>query len=247
MSLQSAGSGPLPDSQPWLSIIVPALAVDNELRRCILSIELALAGAPSHEIVLVVPARQVADAQQAFPACSVHADTRKGIYAAMNDGARFSRGRYLYFIGKDDILLPTAADALALLVAHQPTALLCDVYWGDRGIYHGKPSRLLLLGRNVCHQGIIYSREMFDKHGPYLRRMTLQADHLLNLKILWDRTITRPLHMARPLAWYSGSGFSVVRGADPVFWRLYPTVMRRYVGHWAAAALLTYRALRGVG
>jgi glycosyltransferase involved in cell wall biosynthesis len=247
MSLQSAGPGPLPDNQPWLSIIVPALAADKELGRCIASIELALASAASHEIVLIVPTTQVADAQRAFPSVSVHADTRKGIYAAMNDGARVSTGRYLYFIGKDDILLPTATDALAVLVEHQPTALFCDVYWGDRGTYSGKPSRLQLLGRNVCHQGIIYSRAMFEKHGPYLSRMTLQADHLLNLKILWDRTMPKPLYLKRPLAWYSGSGFSVVRGSDPVFWRLYPTVMRRYVGHWAAAALLTYRVLRGVG
>jgi glycosyltransferase involved in cell wall biosynthesis len=236
----------LPDNRPWLSIIVPALAADKELGRCIASIELALAGAASYEIVLIVPASQVLEAQQVFPTAHVHADTRKGIYAAMNDGARVSRGRYLYFIGKDDILLPTAAEALALLVEKQPSALFCDVYWGNRGVYRGRPSRLLILGRNACHQGIIYAGETFGKHGPYLRKMTLQADHLLNLKLLWDRTLPPPLYLARPLAWYSGSGFSVVRGSDPVFWRLYPTVMRRYVGAWAAAALTFYRAMRGV-
>jgi glycosyltransferase involved in cell wall biosynthesis len=246
MSMSTSSPDQLPDSHPWLTIVVPALAPDKELRRCIDSIELALTGGPAHEIILVVPAAQVVDAQRAFPAVRVHADSRKGIYAAMNDGAKVSRGRYLYFIGKDDILLPSATEALALLVAEKPMALFCDVYWGDRGIYRGRPSRLKILGRNACHQGIIYSREAFIRHGPYLRRMTLQADHLLNLRILWDRSLARPAYLAKPLAWYSGSGFSVIRGADPVFWRLYPAVMRRYVGRWAQCALVAYRTLRGV-
>ena len=247
MPLSSTGPDLLRDDPPWLSVIVPALEADKELGRCIASIELALAAAASYEIILIVPKAQVATAQAVFPAARVHADTRKGIYAAMNDGARASTGRYLYFIGKDDILLPTAAEALALLVETQPSALFCDVYWGDRGRYKGRPSRFLILGRNACHQGIIYSRQAFASHGPYLRRMALQADHLLNIKILWDRSISPPAYLAKPLAWYSGSGFSVIRGADPVFWRLYPTVMRRYVGRWAVCALKFYRTLRGVG
>lgn len=247
MPLSSSSHEPVPDDSPWLSIIVPALVIDKELGRCIASIELALRGADSYEIVLVVPPSQVENAKLSFPEACVRTESRKGIYAAMNDGAEASRGRYLYFIGKDDILLPAIMDAMALLVAKQPTAIFCDVYWGADGIYRGRPSRLLILGRNVCHQGIIYSREAFARHGPYLRRMKLQADHLLNLKILWDGERAPPVYLPVPLAWYSGSGFSVIRGADPVFWRLYPTIMSRYVGCWAAQALKLYRAMRGVG
>lgn len=247
MSLPPSGADLPPAERPWLSVIVPSLSPDKELGRCIASIELALAGGAAHEVLIVVPAVAVAETQRVFPDARVYPDSRKGIYAAMNDGAKVSRGRYLYFIGKDDIMLATAAEALATLVKAQPTALFCDVYWGDRGIYRGRPSRWLILGRNACHQGIIYSREAFDRHGPYMRRMTLQADHLLNLRILWDRSLPPPVYLAKPLAWYSGSGFSVVKGADPVFWRLYPIVMRRYVGRWAASALMLYRSIRGLG
>lgn len=246
MSLSPSEVEPPPVESPWLSIIVPALAPDKELERCIASIELALFNGASFEIIIVVPRAAVADTQSRFPEAQVQADSRKGIYAAMNDGAKVSRGRYLYFIGKDDILLATAGEALALLVAQTPSALFCDVYWGDSGVYRGRPSRHLILGRNACHQGIIYSRDVFAKHGPYLRRMTLQADHLLNLKLLWDKDLPPPLYLPKPLAWYSGSGFSVIKGSDPVFWRLYPTVMRRYVGRWAAGALISYRKLRRV-
>ncbi len=164
----------------------------------------------------------------------------------MNDGARLSSGKYLYFLGKDDVVLPALSRATASLNREHPFALFGDVYWGSQGTFRGDPSRIRVLTRNVCHQGIIYSRQAFIRHGPYLRRMRVQADHLLNIKILWDRHDgSRVRHFDEPLAWYSGDGFSMVH-RDPVFWRLYPTVMRRFVGGWAACTLALYRKLRGV-
>lgn len=162
----------------------------------------------------------------------------------MNDGAAASRGRYLYFLGQDDIVLPTMRRVLALL-ASAPVAVFCDVYWGDRGVVSGRPSKWRVLGRNLCHQGIIYARATFERHGPYLRKMRVQADHLLNIRVLWDPAPPGGMcYIDKPLVWYSGTGFSETQ-RDPVFWRLYPTVMRRYVGRWAACALVMYRVARG--
>lgn len=234
----------LPDS-PVLSIIVPVLEPDGEFERCMHCIAGAFVGAPIPEVVVVTPHRYVARTKGLFPWAHVCAETRKGIYAAMNDGARASRGNYLYFLGKDDMVLPTLRTAVKVLEREGPFALCCDVYWGSRGLYSGTPSRLKLLARNLCHQGIIYSREAFDRHGPYLRRMRVQADHLLNIKVLWDRTAgSRVRYLREPLAWYSGDGFSLTQ-RDSVFWRLYPNVLQRYVGDWAACLLVLYRGLRG--
>lgn len=232
--------------RPLISIIVPTLVADRELDRCLASIELVCPDRSECEVILVVPAAIAPTVAQTYPAFRVVTDTRKGIYAAMNDGTKAAKGLHLYYIGKDDILLPPFAEALRLLNRVNPVTLFGDVYWGDQGVYSGAPSKYRLIGRNLCHQGIIYARPAFDRHGPYLRRMRLQADHLLNLKILWDAQGPQSLYLNRPVAWYSGSGFSVVRGADPVFWRLYPTVLRRYVGAWAAVALTLYRKARGV-
>ena len=119
------------------------------------------------------------------------------------------------------------------------------MYWGTRGIFAGRPSRWRVLFRNLCHQGIVYSRESIDKHGPYVRKMRVQADHLLNIRLLWDRDLAgRVSYVGVPLVWYSGAGFSTL-ARDPVFWRLYPAVMRRYVGGWAAVLLRASRVLRG--
>ena len=208
-------------------------------------ISAAFIGATVPEVIVVTPERFVSSTRTMFPWATVHAETRRGIYGAMNDGARAARGAYLYFLGKDDIVLPTLRSAVAVLECERPFALCCDVYWGSRGVYRGVPSRMRLLARNLCHQGVIYSREAFDRHGPYLRRMRVQADHLLNIKILWDRhDRARIRYFGEPLAWYSAGGYSKSH-RDPLFWRLYPQVMRRHVGAWAAGLLTFYRFVRG--
>ena len=242
MSIQPPNNNP----RPLLSIVIPVLEPDAELARCVHCILGATQNLLAPEVVIVTPPRFVAAIAALYPIARVCAETRRGIYSAMNDGAAASRGKYLYFIGKDDMMLSTLREALTVLDREHPFALFCDVYWGVRGTYSGKPSRLRLLGRNLCHQGIIYSREAFDRHGPYLRSMRVQADHLLNIKILWDRTTAgRICYLEQPLAWYSGDGFSTVN-RDATFWRLYPTIMRRYVGHRAMRLLIGYRILRGV-
>lgn len=242
MSLQIPSNGP----PPLLSIVIPVLEPDAELARCVHCILGATQNLPAPEVVIVTPPKFVAAIAALYPRVRVCAETRRGIYSAMNDGAAASRGKYLYFIGKDDMMLSTLREALTVLEREHPFTLFCNVYWGTLGTYSGKPLRLRLLTRNLCHQGIIYSREAFDKHGPYLRSMRVQADHLLNIKILWDRAAqSRISYLDKPLAWYSGDGFSMTN-RDAIFWRLYPSIMRRYVGRWAMHLLIGYRILRGV-
>ena len=230
---------------PFLSIVIPVLEPDAELGRCMNCIQGAFLGSVMPEVIVVTPQRFVARTQSLFPWARVYAETRRGIYSAMNEGAKASCADYLYFLGKDDIVLPTLRSAVTLLQRERPFVLCCDVYWGSRGVYSGAPSRLRLLARNLCHQGIIYSREAFDRHGPYLRRMRVQADHLLNIRIMWDKKVdSRVLYLNKPVAWYSGEGFSLMH-RDPIFWRLYPNVLRRFVGGWAACLLNLYRIIRG--
>lgn len=193
-----------------------------------------------------MPRRELEKARALLPAERLVAESHPSIYGAMNDGVAASMGSYLYFLGKDDVVLPPFGEMLTMLEMHQPSAVFFDVYWGTRGIYSGRPSRWRILVRNLCHQGVVYSRDVLRRHGPYLRRMRVQADHLLNIRLLWDRDFApRIRFLRRPLAWYSGAGFSVQTACDPVFWRLYPATMRRYVGPWAACLLTISRKLRG--
>jgi glycosyltransferase involved in cell wall biosynthesis len=242
-------SEPTPSSsttRPLLSIVVPVLAPDRELRRCIDSIRVAFAARPDDcEIVIVTPGHRVEEVRRMLPdEPVVVAETRASIFGAMNDGIKASKGRYLYFLGKDDIVLTPFARVVGELAASEPTAIFFDVFWGDRGVYRGKPSRWQVLGRNLCHQSVVYARAVLERHGPYVRKMKVQADHLLNLRLLYDDKL-RPgfVYHRGALAWYSGEGFSAV-ARDPVFWRLYPVIMKRYVGGWASCMLVAYRRLR---
>lgn len=233
-------------SSPLLSVIIPALEADLELRRSVDCVRLACGNDGRTEIVVVMPKHRVEDGRGLVPEGRIVAESRKGIYAAMNDGILASRGRYLYFLGKDDIVLPPFRQVLDALESRAPASLFFDVYWGVAGVYSGRPSRWRILVRNSCHQGIVYSREVLARHGPYLRRMRVQADHLLNIRMLWDRSLYRNICYLRfPLVWYSGAGFSAQLARDPVFWRAYPTTLRRYVGRWAKLVLIASRRLRG--
>lgn len=234
-------------AQPLLSVVIPSLCSDLELRRCVDSVRLAFSDDPRVEIIIVMP-RAAVIAHDSFDNGGVRvrvvSERRKGIYSAMNDGIRASNAKYMYFLGKDDIVLPAFGQIISVLESASPSAVFCDVYWGASGVFSGRPSKWRVLIRNICHQGIVYSAEVIDEHGPYLRKMKVQADHLLNIKMLWDSLYSgRISYIPGARVWYSGDGYSATT-RDAVFWRLYPLVLKKYVGRFAAAALIASRKLR---
>lgn len=234
-----------PKAPPLISIVLPVLVPDVEFTRCMHAIAAAFEGISPPQVVVVCPEKYVADITAEFPWATICLESRRGIYAAMNDGINASQGRYLYFLGKDDIVLPAMRDAVATLAQESPSVLFCDVYWGDCGVRSGAPHRLRLLRNNICHQGIFYSREVLQRHGPYMRKMRTLADYYLNLKIVWDRKAEKRLfYLPKPVAWYSVAGLSSTQSTDPVFRRLYPAILRRYVGRWASCLLRLYRWVR---
>lgn len=229
---------------PLLSVIIPSLEIDLELRRCIDSVSLAMPDKGVCEIVLVVPTAKFAEASSEFPHVRVIAELHQSLYGAMNDGARSSTGTYLYFLGKDDIVLPSIVGALDVAVTHDLAAVFADVYWGTRGISRGRTHRWLMLVVNVCHQGIIYSRNAFNMHGPYARRFRVRADHFFNIRLLWDvRTRNRVRYFANPIAWFSGSGVSA-QSFDWSFARAQPAIISRHMGSIAACLWRIFKWLR---
>lgn len=238
-------TAPARQETPLISIIIPAFKIDIELRRCIDSVRTACPDPNKCEIIVVVPPRELSKDDNLLIGERLIAESHPSIYGAMNDGISASAGRYMYFLGKDDIVLPRFREALDRLESSLPSALFFDVYWGAKGIYSGRPSRLNIIKSNLCHQGIIYSRETIKRWGPYVRKMKVQADHLLNIRLLWDRECAHRFeYINMPLTWYSDAGFSSQNASDPTFWRLYPLILEKYVGKWAAGLLILYRKLR---
>jgi glycosyltransferase involved in cell wall biosynthesis len=228
-------------SLPLLSIIIPVLKPDDDLDECIASI-LRIKNQLKIEIVIVCPAKFLKHITKIYPMVIVQQESRVGIYSAMNDGVSFSSGQYLYFMGQDDRLLAEFSTILPVLDNIKPFFLSANVYWGGVGVVTCAPSRINILYRNICHQGIVYSRNAFILFGPYLRAMRVQADHFMNLKIIWSKMFDRNrcLYINSTIAYYSGNGYSSVT-RDNVFKRLYPLILKKYVGSWAMILIFIYR------
>ncbi len=233
---------------PLISVVIPSCTADVELRRCVDSVRVVCPDRRKCEVIVVLPTTEVDKARSLLPDESLVAERKPSIYGAMNDGVAASSGEYLYFLGKDDIVLPSFDTALKLLESKSPSCLFFDVFWGTSGIVSGYPSRLRIIRRNICHQGIIYSRKALLIHGyhygPYLRKMLVQADHLLNIRLLWDRSHSFQFeYINLPLVWYSNTGFSS-KNQDATFQKLHPLILKRYVGKWAMYILIIYRKIK---
>ncbi len=171
----------LEKSNSDLSVILPALKADAEFMRCIWAIRAVCANKISFEIVSVVRCLEAFEGLEAAD-LRIIAEEHPGIYSAMNTGLGNANGRYVYFIGQDDILLPAAVDAIRKGAAERADLIVADVFWGSRLIYKNRRSPRSLIWKNWCHQGIIYNREFVIKSGVLFKQeFKTQSDHYFNI------------------------------------------------------------------
>lgn len=109
-----------------------------------------------------------------------------GVYDAMNKGVLKASGKWLYFLGSDDMLYDK--DVLRN-VANYITIWEADMVYGnvkmtkEGNIYDGEFSiDKLYTQYNICHQAIFYRREVFEKTGLYNLRYKIWADWDLNIR-----------------------------------------------------------------
>jgi glycosyltransferase involved in cell wall biosynthesis len=228
-----------------ISFILPCLKVDSRYLRCVYAIVSSLENTNvSYEIIVVLPSAQLAtNVDHHYPAVRHIPESKHGIYNAMNDGISASHGQYLYFLGQDDIVLPEFSNLISHALNQSYKCIIFDVYWGIDGLYRNKPCPFRLITRNLCHQGVIYSRSIFQLMGRYNTRFDTQADHFLNIKILWNSSLrSLCLYKPVPAAWYSGSGYSTLHN-DTTFRSLYPLILKKYTRYPFFLMILLYRKL----
>ena len=226
---------------PILSIIIPVLEYNKDLTRCISSITCLPNYLEDIEIIIICPAIISTDITGDFSHVKVYSESGNGIYNAMNQGVTYCSGSYFLFLGQDDLVLDCFHDALDILKTKHPFALFSDVYYGEHGVKKGVPSKLKVLFSNVCHQGIIYSRKSYNLFGPYCYHFKVQADHFLNIKLLWhNKYIKNIIYLNKPTCYFSTNGFSS-SNFDCKFRLLYPLILKKYVGYWAYLLIYIYR------
>ena len=179
------------------------------------------------------------------PALRCLSEPDEGIYDAMNKGIRLTSGKFLYFLGAGDRLLPGVLEAVAAEIRKLPcqgktsraTLLYGNVNWSSYSRpYDGRFNRFKLLRRNICHQAIFYQRSVFERLGFYNTKYRSLADWEFNIRCFNDQDVHKryiPLRIAD----YEGGGKSNTT-PDLAFYAELPRLTRQQYG--AGIALLMH-------
>lgn len=154
----------------------------------------------------------------------------RGIYDAMNKGTGLGRGRYLMFLNAGDELL---ADVAGLAAAGNGEALLygrANMLNPDGTLSYVKGKRLksvrrFLKGMPLCHQAILYRRDLMPEYDISYRIM---SDRLLTYRLVRERGLADTRFLGDTLVNYYEDGFSIQ--ASPAQWQAEQDRMYREVG-----------------
>jgi glycosyltransferase involved in cell wall biosynthesis len=149
----------------------------------------------------------------------------KGIYDAMNKAVSTIRGKWVYFLGADDKLLPGFSEMVDKLDKSN------TIYYGDcstdEGIYGGKFDSYKISKRNICQQGIFYAAEVFKKY-HFNTSYRVYADYLLNIQCWGDSRFIKT-YLPIKVCSYNLNGYSSF-AIDDDFKNHKPSYIKKYLG-----------------
>jgi glycosyltransferase involved in cell wall biosynthesis len=226
---------------PDVSIVLPALTMNGDYLRCLYSIRAALSFKVEYEIISVV---RDLDTFTGIGNSDLKLllEDGPGIYRAMNLGLERATGKYIYFIGQDDILLPDSVTAITSGSKDNADVIIANVFWGNGRIHRNYVLRQSLVWTNWCHQGVFYRRTTFlqvIKSFPLEYRT--QADHYSNIILSASRSVKVTKYNGC-VAWYSATGLST-QLPDLIFRSAFPTLVREHYGLFSYTAVILRRAL----
>lgn len=115
----------------------------------------------------------------------IKSEPDKGIYDAMNKGMGLASGDWIYFLGCDDVLYSNSTLSSVFSGSSYNDA---DAIYGSvlllqsNKIYDGKFDHEKLCNRSICHQAIIYKKELFQKFGVFNIEYITAADYVFNAR-----------------------------------------------------------------
>lgn len=157
----------------------------------------------------------------------------QGIYDAFNKGVTMATGKWLYFLGSDDRLLPGFSELGSKLVDKDTVYYgNSKPFYGDRppdsyGLLQGEFSAYRLAKYCMNHQSILYPAKTFENYRYKLKYKVL-ADYALNIRLWGDAGYKREFHPIEIVS-YNMGGFSSVY-EDIAFVRDKSSLIRKGMG-----------------
>jgi glycosyltransferase involved in cell wall biosynthesis len=229
-----------------LSILIPVLDFDDELTRLLYSIVTVL-DVNDYEIIIILPKSK----SRYFNfkndvKLKVISEKSRGIYSAINQGIKESKGDYFYIIGKDDFIFPNFSKGIQILKELEPYVLFANVNYGGKGVYSGMPSKYKIIFKNICQQGVIYSKQTVVDYGFFIYKFINQADHYLSIQLLWEsKKMNKIIYLNETIAYYAGTGFSS-KNRDVLFRKLMPLILKKKTNQFIYMIFLCLRYLSSI-
>jgi glycosyltransferase involved in cell wall biosynthesis len=216
-----------------ISIIIPTWNSEKTLSACIESI--VNQSYPSLEIIVVDGGSTdgtrdiVSQYAKTFDKIIFRSEPDRGIYDAMNKGVKMSTGKWLYFIGSDDVLdSPRAIESVfresipkGKLIVYGRVLVTASNFVTPIDFYFGN-----LVKYNICHQAIFYAREVFENY-EYSLNLGGLADWDLNLRVVAKNR--KCLHAVDVMVCrYSGTGLTANWRKLPEYKKYFADPLRLY-------------------
>ena len=128
-----------------------------------------------------------------------------GIYHVLNTSLNYVTGKWIYFLGSDDVLLEGFSKMAEKMIDENALYYGYCVRDGLK-TNDGITTPFRIVKYNVCHQAIFYPAYTFNKY-RYNPRYVVYADHALNIE-LWANKAIPKIHHPIAIANYSAGGFS---------------------------------------
>ena len=213
--------------KPLLSIIIPTFNAASVLKDCLLSIT---DQQEKNVELIVIDGGSTDDTLSLLKEFEQHitfwvSEPDNGIYDAMNKGIAKATGRWLYFMGADDRLLPGFSEMTALLKDEN------TLYYGDVSatseMLNVPFSKYRLAKYCMNHQTEFYPAVVFKKYS-YNMRYKIYADYALNLQCWGDDAIRKQYYPIK-VVWYNLTGISSTLN-DELFKKEKPELIRQSMG-----------------
>lgn len=162
------------------------------------------------------------------PRIKVSSEKDKGIFDGYNKGIAQSTGEYLYFLGAGDIVRPHALEEMSKYLDGNLRLFLYGDCMLDGKPYDGEFTKKRLITSNICHQGIIYGKDVFKICGVFDQDYFVIADQEHNMRCFGSWKIKKK-YVPVIVADYEGGGNSAIH-MDTLFEKNRDILVRRHFG-----------------